>query len=83
MSDVRLNGFELKVLGMSIVFAFLLILVVALNLMSRIAFYFDSTEEPTATPAVHSQSMGKPENTALVAVISAAVSRYRSTHTQH
>ena len=82
MSDLLMNGFELMLLGMGIVFTFLLILVVALNVMSRIAFYFDTTEEaPTATPTT--QTMGKPENTALIAVISAAISRYRSAHTQH
>lgn len=82
MSDLLMNGFELMLLGMGIVFAFLMILVVALNVMSRIAFYFDTTEEePAATPTT--QTMGKPENTALIAVISAAVSRYRSAHTQH
>jgi len=83
MSDLLMNGFELMLLGMGIVFTFLMILVVALNVMSRIAFHFDTTEEePTATPTPP-QTMGKPENTALIAVISAAISRYRSAHNQH
>ena len=82
MSDLLMNGFELMLLGMGIVFTFLIILVVALNVMSRIAFYFDTTEEvPLAAPTP--QTMGKPENTALIAVISAAISRYRSAHTHH
>lgn len=82
MSDLLMNGFELMLLGMGIVFTFLMILVVALNVMSRIAFHFDTAEEePTATPAP--QTMGQPENTALISVISAAISRYRSAHTQH
>ncbi|NNJ92336.1 MAG: hypothetical protein HKP55_11735 [Gammaproteobacteria bacterium] len=82
MSDLLMNGFELMLLGMGIVFTFLMILVVALNLMSRIAFHFDTSEEqPTATPIT--RTMGKPENTALIAVISAAISRYRSANTQH
>ncbi len=84
MSDLIMNGFELMLLGMGIVFTFLMILVVALNVMSRIAFHFDNTEEEltatTSTPAT--QTMGKPENTALIAVISAAISRYRSAHSQ-
>jgi len=83
MSDLLMNGFELMLLGMGIVFSFLLFLVVAMNLMSRIAFYFDTTEEePTAAPTTP-QTKGKPENTALIAVISAAISRYRSAHNQH
>jgi oxaloacetate decarboxylase gamma subunit len=61
------------------VFTFLIILVVALNLMSRIAFYFDTAEEAPTTTTGAQQPAGKPENTALIAVISAAISRYRST----
>ncbi len=82
MSDLLMNGFELMLLGMGIVFTFLIILVVALNLMSRVAFYFDAGEEEAMATAT-TQTMGKPENTALIAVISAAVSRYRSAHIQH
>ena len=80
MSDLLLNGFELMLLGMGIVFTFLLVLVVAMNVMSRIAFYFDTTEDIPETVPATAQPAGKPENTALIAVISAAVSRYRSTH---
>ena len=81
ITDLIIQGFELMILGMGIVFIFLMILVFALSLMSKIAFYFDKDDEfavqETAQPAV------KPENTALIAVISAAVARYRSSHTQH
>lgn len=80
MSDLLMNGFELMLLGMGIVFTFLIILVVALNLMSRIAFYFDTAEEAPSTATGSQQPVAKPENTALIAVISAAISRYRSTH---
>lgn len=80
MSDLLTNGFELMLLGMGIVFIFLIILVAALNVMSRIAFYFDAAEEPAPGAAANPQIAGKPGNTALIAVISAAVSRYRSTH---
>ena len=83
MSDLIIKGFELMLLGMGIVFTFLLILVVALNVMSRIAFHFDTTDESTAATAVQPQTTGKPENTALIAVISAAISRYRSANSQH
>ena len=81
ITDLILQGVQLMILGMGVVFIFLMILVFALSLMSKIAFYFDKGDEyavhDTAKPAV------KPENTALIAVISAAVARYRSSHTQH
>lgn len=80
-SDLLVNGVELMVLGMGIVFIFLLILVFALNVMSRISFYFDNPEDDQTTET--QQVLRKPDNTALIAVISAAVTRYRSAHSQH
>lgn len=78
ITDLILQGFQLMLLGMGVVFIFLIILVFALSIMSKIAFYFDKDDEfsssEIAKPAI------KPDNTALIAVISAAVSRYRSTH---
>jgi oxaloacetate decarboxylase gamma subunit len=78
ITDLILQGLQLMLLGMGVVFIFLMILVVALSLMSKIALYFDKEDELTSSenikPAI------KPGNTALVAVISAAVSRYRSIH---
>lgn len=69
-------------LGMGIVFTFLVVLVFALNLMSRISLKFDSVEE-TQIIETPPQTQKKPDNTALIAVISAAISRYRSAHNQH
>ena len=68
-------------LGMGIVFVFLFILVFALYGMSRISIYFDNSE--ASELEVSPKTPHKPENTALIAVISAAITRYRSTHTQH
>ena len=81
VSDLLVNGVELMLLGMGIVFVFLLILVLALNVMSRISFYFDNPEDDLAVKS--QQTLRKPDNTALIAVISAAVSRYRAAHNQH
>ena len=78
ITDLILQGFQLMLLGMGVVFIFLMILVFALSLMSKIAFHFDKGDELTAHET--SKPVIKPENTALIAVISAAVSRYRSTH---
>lgn len=81
-SDLIISGLELMVLGMGIVFVFLMILVLALILMSRVSEYFDNPEDTQlmATPAVQPK---KPDNTALIAVITAAVARYRSNHFHH
>lgn len=82
VSDLILLGFELMLLGMGIVFTFLIILVFALKLMSRIAAHFEhipdpQQQQPFLTTAAIAE---KPANTALIAVISAAVTRYRSSH---
>ena len=81
ISDLLINGVELMLLGMGIVFVFLFVLVFALYGMSRISFYFDNAEpgQPETSP----QTPKTPENTALIAVISAAITRYRSTHSQY
>ena len=81
ISDLLVNGVELMLLGMGIVFVFLFILVFTMYGMSRISLYFDTPEE--SQPEISPKAPQKPENTALIAVISAAITRYRSTHTQH
>ena len=82
-SDLLVNGLELMLLGMGIVFTFLIVLVFALNLMSKISSYFDTVEETQISEPPPAQTQKKPDNTALIAVISAAISRYRSAHNQH
>ncbi len=74
VSDLLLQGVNLMALGMGIVFTFLAILVVALNGMSRLAASLSGPEAPKATLSGGAVT----EDTELIAVISAAINRYRS-----
>jgi oxaloacetate decarboxylase gamma subunit len=71
------QGLELLVFGMGTVLVFLTVLVIAIGVMSALlARYFPVLEEPVKPPLRPTE---KPiENPDLVAVISAAVHRYRS-----
>lgn len=70
-------GVELMALGMGVVFGFLLVLVLSLRLMSRLADWL-------SPPAAHGAEAQIPapvlvsDHGRLVAVITAAVARYRS-----
>jgi len=72
VSDLLLQGVNLMALGMGIVFTFLAILVVALNGMSRLAASLSGPEEPKTAADTGV------EDAELIAVISAAINRYRS-----
>jgi oxaloacetate decarboxylase gamma subunit len=73
-TDLVLQGVELMLLGMGIVFGFLTALVFTLRGMSLLADWLDSGE--VAQPAVP-VPIDVSDNRQLVAVISAAVARYR------
>ena len=68
-------------LGMGVVFGFLILLVYSMLGMSHIAKLTDSVqgiqENKPITPVIQSSAGARAE---LVAVISAAISRYRATH---
>jgi len=72
------QGAELMVLGMGIVFGFLTILVFTLRGMSRLADHLDTAPVPVQ-PAPEPISVS--DNRQLVAVITAAVARYRASRT--
>lgn len=78
VSNLMLAGGELMLLGMGIVFGFLILLVFAMRGMSALAGLLDRGEiEPVATmprPAA-APAIGQDQ---LIAVIAAAVSRYRA-----
>jgi len=73
ISELMMAGVELMLVGMGIVFAFLMVLVLTMNGMSRLALSLES-KQPVAAKAA-----GETDE-ALVAVISAAIKRYRDTH---
>ncbi|AJY52040.1 MULTISPECIES: OadG family transporter subunit [Halomonadaceae] len=82
MQDYELlqDGLALMALGMGVVFVFLTILVISVTLMSKLIDRFqpapiavDASKKSPSSPAPVSQ------NDEMLAVISAAVHRYRST----
>ena len=77
ITDLLMEGLYLMLLGMGIVFTFLTLLVGAMRLMSQMARQLavePLVETPATTPQSHPQLDQSEE---LVAVISAAISRYR------
>lgn len=75
ISDLLMTGVELMLLGMGIVFSFLIFLVVVLKVMSWVAARFH-TEEPVSP--VSAMDLPVVPDTTMIAVISAAVARYRA-----
>jgi len=82
MENLLSEGLALMVFGMGFVFVFLTLLVFATNLMSRVVMKYAPAPEPrpskrkAATPAAPASTTTS--NDELVAVISAAVHKYRS-----
>jgi oxaloacetate decarboxylase gamma subunit len=76
ISELLVEGVNLMLLGLASVFIFLSVLVVAMNGMSRLAAALskDESKDPSSTFTTPRVS----EDSELVAVISAAISRYRS-----
>jgi oxaloacetate decarboxylase gamma subunit len=74
ISDLLLQGVNLMLLGMGIVFTFLTILVVALSGMSRLAAAIGVPEQKPAAPS----GCAGEDDAELVAVISAAINRFRN-----
>ena len=80
-ADLMLVGLKLMLLGMGIVFSFLVVLVFALRGMSRLANWLAPEIEPPVIAGVTPiQSTGHTHDEELIAVISAAIARFRSNH---
>jgi oxaloacetate decarboxylase gamma subunit len=82
ITDLLLSGVNLMLLGMGIVFIFLVLLVFSMLAMSRFAQATEQrikgqTETPAVSPPSHSSDELRGD---LVAVITAAVTRYRMSH---
>ena len=75
-TNLVLQGVELMLLGMGIVFGFLTLLVFTLRGMSLLADRLDSSE--IASQPVGTAPLEISDNRQLMAVIAAAVSRYRA-----
>jgi len=79
--DLMLVGLKLMLLGMGIVFGFLILLVFALRGMSMLANWLaPETEAPVVAGIRPAVPTGQTHDEELVAVISAAVTRFRSNH---
>lgn len=76
--NLLIQGVELMLLGMGIVFGFLIILVFTLRGMSWLA---DRLHLPPVVEPAIPEPLSVSDNRQLVAVISAAVSRYRASRT--
>lgn len=78
VSDLLVDGANLMLLGMGGVFIFLTVLVLAMSGISRLVIAFsgdDIYQNPQSQPP--STTSGK-EGEEIIAVISAAISRYRN-----
>ena len=75
LNALMMEGLHLMLVGMGIVFSFLVLLVGALKEMSWLAAKVGTTEHvPTATPFTPEPA---PSEIDTIAVISAAIARYR------
>lgn len=81
-SDLMLEGLTLMVFGMGFVFTFLTLLVFATKTMSAIVLRLEPVEDLVITPPLNmaSPSQNVANDPQLMAVLSAAVHRYRQDH---
>ena len=80
VADLLMEGVKLMLLGMGTVFVFLMLLVVAMTGMSRLARVLGPEDTPAVASAHTAAAPGSREDRELLAVISAAIRRYRATH---
>lgn len=80
MADLLTSGVELMLLGMGIVFFFLIVLIGSLKVMSAFASQFDvAAPTPRQTNTVTNTVRSVPD-AAHIAAIGAAVARFRAAH---
>ena len=78
ITDLLLEGLKLMLLGMVSVFGFLMLLVLVMTGVSRLATAVGGTQ-PVEQPAATPPSGTRVGDEDVIAVISAAIARYRAT----
>ncbi|MDX1694133.1 MAG: OadG family transporter subunit [Ketobacteraceae bacterium] len=78
MNHLLSEGLTLMLLGMGAVFVFLTLLVFATSLMSRLVAQFSPAPAPVAAPVPPASPTSSEDNQQLLAVITAAIHKYRS-----
>ncbi len=79
MNELITAGFELLTIGMVIVFIFLAVLVLAVNMLRLFVQQFFPAQQ--SNQAV-TGSVGLADNSNIIAAISAAVTQYRNKHSK-
>jgi len=79
MSELMSDAINLMVVGMGFVFVFLTILVFVTSFMSKMVIKYAPAPEPKA-PVAPAQTNNASNDAQLLAVLSAAVAKYRSDH---
>ncbi|MDM5270679.1 OadG family protein [Sulfurovum sp. zt1-1] len=74
--NIVFEAIKFMVLGMGVVYLFLVILVQVMNLQAKVIAKYFTAEEPPAAPATPSSSVNSDES-ARVAAIIAAVTEFR------
>ena len=84
ISQLLLKSLQLMLVGMGVVFAFLLLLIVCTKLLSKFAARFASSNQVVSAATTSNLAVTNPDpqqpSPAVVAAISAAIQRYRQRH---
>lgn len=77
MNEMMSAGVELMIIGMSVVFSFLALLVIMVNIMTWVIYRF-FPEQPVIPPAVSASTSHTDAD--IIAAISASIHQYRNKH---
>ncbi len=73
-TNLILEGFKFMGLGMGTVFAFLIIMILSINIMASVLHkFFPEPQENTTTPSTDTKN----DNSKVIAAISAAITHHR------